>query len=98
LTVQKPTTTRDSSETTAAPTDSTLSFEASIAALGHIVEQLERGDLPLEESLGLFERGMQLSKEAQSKLDLAEKRVEMLLGFDENDAPITTALDPNASR
>jgi exodeoxyribonuclease VII small subunit len=96
--VAKPRSPSGSSESPAAAAESSLSFEASIAALGQIVEQLERGDLPLEESLGLFERGMQLSKEAQSKLDLAEKRVEMLLGFDEDENPITSDIDPNASR
>jgi exodeoxyribonuclease VII small subunit len=80
--------------TTAA--DSAMSFEASIAALGQIVEQLERGDLPLEESLSLFEKGVLLSKEAQSKLDLAEKRVEVLLGFDEDQSPITREPEPGS--
>jgi len=75
-----------------------LSFEASIAALGQIVEQLERGDLPLEESLNLFEKGIRLSKEAQAKLDHAEKRVEMLLGFDDDGEPITTAPEPVSGR
>lgn len=76
--------------------DEPLSFEASIAALGQIVEQLERGDLPLEESLNLFEQGVRLSKDAQAKLDLAEKRVEMLLGFDDEGEPITTV--PESTR
>lgn len=76
--------------------DSAMSFEASIAALGQIVEQLERGDLPLEESLSLFEKGVLLSKEAQSKLDLAEKRVEVLLGFDDNQSPITREPEPGS--
>ncbi|MGC4066924.1 MAG: exodeoxyribonuclease VII small subunit [Polyangiaceae bacterium] len=94
----KPRSTSGASESTAAATETPLSFEASIAALGQIVEQLERGDLPLEESLSLFEKGMRLSKEAQSKLDLAEKRVEMLLGFDADANPITSDIDPDATR
>jgi exodeoxyribonuclease VII small subunit len=87
-----------SSETEQNTNDTPLSFEASISALGQIVEQLERGDLPLEESLNLFEQGIRLSKDAQSKLDFAEKRVEMLLGFDEDDRPITSEPTPNGTR
>lgn len=76
--------------------ESSLDFEATIRELGQIVEQLERGDLPLEQSLDLFERGMRLSKHAQTRLDAAEKRVEMLLGFNEKEQPITRELDPAA--
>lgn len=81
-----------------APTDAPTSFEATVRELGQIVEQLERGDLPLEQSLDLFERGIRLSKDAQARLDAAEKRVELLLGFDEANEPITRELDPNAPR
>lgn len=87
---------RTESETSEAPPgDAPLSFEATIGELGQIVEQLERGDLPLEQSLDLFERGMRLSKDAQSRLDAAEKRVEMLLGFDDAGQPITRELEPS---
>ncbi|HWP43773.1 MAG TPA: exodeoxyribonuclease VII small subunit [Blastocatellia bacterium] len=55
------------------------SFEASLKELEEIVEQLEAGNLPLEESLDLFERGMRLSRECQKRLDAAERRVEVLL-------------------
>ena len=44
---------------------------------------LERGDLPLEESLRLFEEGVKLSRVSQARLDTAEKRVEQLLSVDE---------------
>jgi exodeoxyribonuclease VII small subunit len=55
------------------------SFESSLRELEEIVEQLEAGDLPLEESLELFERGVRLSRECQKRLDDAERRVEILL-------------------
>jgi exodeoxyribonuclease VII small subunit len=55
------------------------SFESSLRELEEIVEQLEAGDLSLEESLVLFERGVQLSRECQKRLDDAERRVEVLL-------------------
>jgi exodeoxyribonuclease VII small subunit len=59
------------------------SFEAAIKRLTEIVQTLERGDLPLEESLRLFEEGVKLSRLSQARLDGAEKRVEQLLAVDE---------------
>ncbi len=55
------------------------SFEASLDELEQIVAQLEAGDLPLEQSLELFERGVRLSRECQKRLDDAERKVESLL-------------------
>lgn len=55
------------------------SFESSLAALEKIVRDLERGDLPLEESLELFEQGVRLSRECQERLNQAERRIEVLL-------------------
>ena len=69
------------------------SFEQAVQRLGEIVEKLEGGDLPLEESLAMFEQGIRLSREAQSRLDAAEKRVEQLLGFDENGRPLVTPVE-----
>ena len=54
-------------------------FESSLAALEKIVRELERGDLPLEESLELFEQGVRLSRECQERLNQAERRIELLL-------------------
>jgi exodeoxyribonuclease VII small subunit len=54
-------------------------FESSLAALEKIVRQLERGELPLEESLQLFEQGVRLSRECQERLNQAERRIELLL-------------------
>ena len=53
-------------------------FEAAIAELESIVKKLEEGDLPLEQSLALYERGVQLSRFCHSKLEEAERRVEIL--------------------
>lgn len=58
-------------------------FEAAIKRLTEIVQTLERGELPLEESLRLFEEGVKLSRVSQQRLDAAEKRVEQLLAVDE---------------
>ena len=54
-------------------------FEAQLASLERIVRELERGDLPLEESLELFEQGVRLSRECQERLNEAERRIEVLL-------------------
>ncbi len=67
-------------------------FEASLAALEKIVRELERGDLPLEESLKLFEQGVKLSRECQERLNQAERRVELLLR-DTEGRPVLSAFD-----
>jgi exodeoxyribonuclease VII small subunit len=60
-------------------TDPTIKdFESAIAELEALVKTLEDGDLPLEKSLELFERGVQLSRFCHSKLEQAERRVEIL--------------------
>jgi exodeoxyribonuclease VII small subunit len=64
------------------------SFESSLKELERIVEQLEAGDLPLEQSLELFEQGVRLSRECQRRLDEAEQKVEILLKG--NDGGVTT--------
>jgi exodeoxyribonuclease VII small subunit len=59
------------------------SFETSLRELERIVEQLEAGDLPLEQSLELFEQGVRLSRDCQRRLDEAEQKVEVLLRGDD---------------
>jgi exodeoxyribonuclease VII small subunit len=71
----------------------TVDFEASIQRLGEIVETLEAGELPLEESLKLFEEGVRLARGSQKVLDDAEQRVEQLLGIDESGEAISRPLD-----
>lgn len=55
------------------------SFEESLKKLETIVEQLEKGDLPLEDSLKLFEDGVALSAVCTKELDAAEGKVEILM-------------------
>ncbi len=55
------------------------SFETSLAELEQIVGRLEDGDLPLEQSLELFEKGIKLSRECRSRLTNAERRIEILM-------------------
>lgn len=54
-------------------------FEASLSELEQIVKQLEDGELPLEESLKLFEQGVKLSRECRERLANAERRIEVLI-------------------
>ena len=56
-----------------------LSFEESLNELDTIVQSLEQGDLNLEESMALFERGLNLSQLSQVKLQSAEQKVKILL-------------------
>ena len=54
-------------------------FEESLKQLEKIVDQLERGDLPLEDSVRLFEEGVKLSQSCKEELDNAEGKVQILL-------------------
>ncbi len=54
-------------------------FEASLERLEEIVKQLESGDLPLEQSLKLFEEGTKLARICNKRLEEAERKVEILL-------------------
>lgn len=54
-------------------------FEASLKELETIVKQLEEGDMPLEESLKLFESGVRLSRDCRERLTNAERRIEVLM-------------------
>ena len=56
-----------------------VDFEGAMRDLEDLVERLEQGDLPLEESLAAFERGMLLTRNCQTALKEAEQKVEILL-------------------
>ena len=60
------------------------SFESSLQQLEQIVTRLESGNLPLEEALNEFERGVQLARAGQQTLQQAEQRVQILLSDDKN--------------
>ncbi len=55
-------------------------FEAALGELEQIVGKLERGELKLEESLKLFERGVELTRLCRTSLETAELKVKQLLG------------------
>ncbi len=68
------------------------SFEESLQKLESIVEQMEKGDLSLEESLKLFEEGVALSAACKKELDDAEGKVQMLIK--QRDGSFKTELFP----
>jgi exodeoxyribonuclease VII small subunit len=55
------------------------SFEEALKGLEVIVERLESGEPPLEESIRLFEEGMRLSETCRKRLDEADRKIELLL-------------------
>jgi exodeoxyribonuclease VII small subunit len=70
-------------------------FEGAIAELEGIVKKLEEGDLPLEQSLGLYERGVQLSRFCHARLEAAERRIDILNDRGElKPAPPSLTADP----
>ncbi|WCE30389.1 exodeoxyribonuclease VII small subunit [Vibrio sp. SCSIO 43137] len=60
-----------------------MTFEATLEELDSIVEQMENGELALEDALKNFERGIALAREGQAKLSQAEQRVSILLEKDD---------------
>jgi len=67
------------SASNAPPADPVARFEGSLKELEDIVTRMERGDLPLEDSLKLFERGVELTRDCRTSLESAELRVKNLL-------------------
>jgi len=58
---------------------SRMSFEEALGALESIVQQLERGDVPLDQSISLYERGEALRAACQERLDAAQARIEKIV-------------------
>ena len=58
---------------------SQLSFEQALGALEDIVQKLESGDVPLDKSIELYERGEALRKHCQARLDGAQQRIEKIV-------------------
>ena len=71
-----------------------MSFEDAMSALEGVVNRLEAGDVPLEDSIKLYERGAELKAHCQKKLAEAEEKVAQIT-LDENGQPKgTTPVDP----
>ncbi|MGQ9505202.1 MAG: exodeoxyribonuclease VII small subunit [Thermogutta sp.] len=72
--------------------EQTPRFEEAVGELEKIVERLERGQLPLDEALAEYERGIRLIRHCRELLQKAEQRIELLTGSDANREPITQPL------
>ncbi len=66
-----------------------MSFEQAVAELERIVEQLERGDVPLDKSIEIYERGEALKAHCEKLLSAAEKRIEKIR-LDRQGQPVGT--------
>ncbi|MCL1632573.1 exodeoxyribonuclease VII small subunit [Sporolactobacillus sp. CPB3-1] len=66
-----------------------LAFEEAMENLEQIVKQLEESDVPLEKAIGLFQKGMALSKLCHEKLQSVEKQMDRLIGTDGNPEPFS---------
>ena len=73
-----------------------VDFEASLAELEALVERLEQGDLPLDDALKSFERGVALTRQCQGALKAAQQKVEILLNSNANadPEPFTESVEP----
>lgn len=56
-----------------------MSFEKALLALEDVVRKLESGEVPLDESISLYERGEQLRRHCQARLDAAQARIEKIV-------------------
>ena len=72
---------------------STPDFEQALAELEAVVERLENGELPLEQALTQFERGMALARSCQDALKQAEQKVEILLARSMEAEPVPFETD-----
>ena len=70
-------------------TDTPNTFEQSMAELEQLVTQLEQGDIPLDQALANFERGIHLTRQCQQQLEQAEQKVKILLADSQPDAAAT---------
>lgn len=80
----------------AAGADPVAKFEECLERLEKIVQELEKGEVPLEKSLTLFEEGMQLSAACRKELEDAEGKVEILLK--QNGKLHAEAFEPTAEK
>jgi exodeoxyribonuclease VII small subunit len=73
-----------------------MSFEQALRALEEIVHQLEGGEVPLDESITLYERGETLRKHCQARLDAAQARIERIVATPDGRATGTRPFDDAA--
>jgi len=74
-----------------------MSFEDALRALEDVVRKLESGEVPLDESITLYERGEQLRKHCQARLDAAQARIEKIVAGPDGRAAGVVPLDPDSA-
>jgi exodeoxyribonuclease VII small subunit len=73
-----------------------MSFEEALKGLEEVVRRLEGGEVPLDESITLYERGEALRKHCQARLDAAQARIEKIVAGADGKAIGTEPLDPDS--
>jgi exodeoxyribonuclease VII small subunit len=76
-----------------APDIAGMSFEDALRALEDVVRKLETGEVPLDESIGLYERGEALRQHCQARLDAAQARIEKIVAGPDGKATGTVPFD-----
>lgn len=75
-----------------------MSFEDALRALEEIVRKLEAGEVPLDQSISLYERGAALRQHCQARLDAAQLKIEQIIAGADGSASGTRAFDPETGR
>ena len=75
------------------PAIAALSFEDALGALEQVVRQLESGEVPLDDSITLYERGEALRRHCQARLDAAQARIEKIVAGPDGKATGTVPFD-----
>lgn len=70
-----------------------MSFEQALRALEEVVHRLESGEVPLDESIDLYERGEQLRRHCQARLDTAQARIEKIVAGPDGRLAATAPFD-----
>ncbi len=70
-----------------------MNFEDALRALEDVVRKLESGEVPLDDSIALYERGEQLRKHCQARLDAAQARIEKIVAGPDGQAASTQPFD-----
>ena len=81
-----------------APDIAGMSFEEALRALEDVVRRLEGGEVALDDSIGLYERGEALRKHCQARLDAAQARIERIVAGPDGQAPTVAPFDPESGR
>ena len=75
------------------PDIAAMTFEQALKALEDVVRRLEGGEVPLDESIGLYERGEQLRRHCQARLDAAQARIDKIVAGPDGKASATVPFD-----